>query len=177
MKRELLIHFIFWVSIFILITLFKHYFNFGYWPFYVGGLLGVVLPDLDHFLYVYLIRPDDLSSQRINYMVNKKEILKGIEYLYDTRIERRNLIFHSIFFQGIFFIVLFWVLSSSGSLLGRGLALSFMIHLCVDQLIDIKDFGSLNNWYTNLPFRLDFNQAKMYWIASSAIILLMGFLM
>ncbi len=145
--------------------------------FVLGGLIGIVLPDIDHLIYAYFIHPQDLSSQRIDYLVKNKDFKRSVELLYETRSERRGLIFHSIFFQIIFFIVLFWILSSSGSLLGRGLALSFALHLSVDQLIDLTELKSLENWFTNLPFKLDIKQSKNYLMASSAVLLLMGFVM
>lgn len=177
MKKELFIHFAFWFSFFVLVILLKRYFNWSVLLFVLGGLIGIVLPDIDHLIYAYFIHPQDLSSQRIDYLVKNKDFKRSVELLYETRSERRGLIFHSIFFQIIFFIVLFWILSSSGSLLGRGLALSFALHLSVDQLIDLTELKSLENWFTNLPFKLDIKQSKNYLMASSAVLLLMGFVM
>lgn len=137
----------------------------------------MVLPDIDHLIYVYFIKPTDLTSQRINYLVNKKSLSRSVELLYETRSERRGLIFHTIFFQAIFFVLTFWMLSSSGSYFGRGLVLSFILHLSVDQLMDLNDDKSLDNWFTNLPFKLDYKQSKKYWIISTAVILLIGGLM
>ena len=177
MKRELFIHFSFWFFLFVYIAIAKHYFALNYWQFWLGGLVGIILPDIDHLIYVYFIKPTDLTSQRINYLVNKKQLSRSVELLYETRSERKGLIFHTIFFQLIFFALTFWIFSSSGSYFGRGLTLSFIFHLSVDQLIDLNDLGSLDNWFTNLPFRLDFKQSKAYWIISSAVILLTGFVM
>ena len=177
MRKELTVHFVFWLIFFVVIILIRRYFDLSYILFVVGGLLGVVMPDLDHLIYAYFIKPEDLTSQRINYLVNKNEIKRTVELLYETRQERRELTFHSIFFQGIFFILMFWVLSSSGSLLGRGLVLSFMLHLSVDQFIDLKNMNSLSSWFKNLPFGLDFNQSKIYWMVTTSLTVLMGILM
>ena len=177
MRRELFIHFSFWFAFFVLIAIVKHYFALPYWSFWLGGLVGVVMPDLDHLIYVYFIKPTDLSSQRINYLVNKKVLLRSVELMYETRTERRGLIFHTIFFQLIFFILTFWMLSSSGSYFGKGLVLSFILHLSIDQLIDLNDLKNLENWFTNLPFKLDLKQSKNYWMISTAIIVLMGVFM
>lgn len=177
MKRELFIHFSFWLFFFVIVAVVKQYFALNYWLFWLGGLLGVILPDIDHLIYVYFIKPTDLSSQRINYLVNKKELSRSVELMYETRSERRGLIFHTIFFQLIFFVLTFWILSSSGSYFGRGLVLSFILHLSVDQLIDLNDLKSLENWFTHLPFRFDFKQSKNYWIISTVVILLFGALM
>ncbi len=177
MRRELFIHFSFWFFFFVLIAVIKSYFALPYWSFWLGGLVGIVMPDLDHLIYVYFIKPTDLSSQRINYLVNKKELLRSVEIMYESRSERRGLIFHTIFFQLIFFVLTFWMLSSSGSYVGKGLVLSFILHLSVDQLIDLNDLKNLENWFTNLPFKLDLKQSKNYWMISTTVILLFGVLM
>lgn len=176
MKRELFIHFSFWFSFFVLITLFNKFFNLMYWPFWLGGLVGVFLPDIDHLIYAYLTKPQDLSSQRIDYQLQNKNLKRTIELLYETRSERRDLIFHSIFFQVIFFVLTFWMVSSSGSLFGQGLVLSFALHLSIDQLIDLKESGNLENWFANLPFKMDAEKSKYYWMATTILTLLMGLL-
>ena len=176
MRRELFLHFSFWFAFFVFITLVRQYFNLGYWPFWLGGILGIFLPDLDHLIYVYFIQPQELTSQRVDYLVNKKDIKRSIELLYETRSERRGLIFHTIFFQIIFLVLTFWMVSSSGSLFGKGLVLSYALHLSVDQAVDLTDMGNFNNWFKNLPFSLDLQQSKIYWLVALVLVLFIGFL-
>ncbi|NMD00074.1 MAG: hypothetical protein GYA62_10180 [Bacteroidales bacterium] len=177
MRKDIFIHFSFWFAFFVAIAVFRVYFTITYLPFWLGGLLGLVLPDIDHFIYIYFVKHSDLSSQRVNYLMNKKSIFRSVQLLYETRDERKELIFHSIFFQAIFFALTFWIVSSSGSIFGRGLALSFIFHLSIDQLIDFNEVGNLNNWYTNLPFKFDYPQSKTFWMISVGLILLMGIVM
>lgn len=157
--------------------LFKHYFAWSYWPFVLGGLVGVFLPDIDHILYVWFVKPTDLSSQRVNYLVNKSELWRSIQLLYETRSERRGLIFHTVFFQVIFLILTFWMMSSSGSLFGKGLVLSFALHLSVDQIVDLTETSSFDNWQRDLPFKLDLDKAKIYWLVVLLLVGIFGFLM
>jgi len=175
MKRELFLHFSFWFAFFLFITLIRQYFNLGYWPFWVGGILGVFLPDIDHIIYVYFVQPQELTSQRVGYLVDKKEIKRSVELLYETRSERRGLIFHTILFQVIFLVLTFWMMSSSGSLFGQGLVLSFALHLSVDQIVDLTEMGNLSNWFKNLPFSFNEQQSRIYWLTSTVLILLFGF--
>ncbi|HTK03483.1 MAG TPA: hypothetical protein VL401_01815 [Alphaproteobacteria bacterium] len=132
-KRELFIHFAFWFSFFVFVTLFKNYFIFDYWPFWIGGILGIFLPYLDRFL------------------------------------KTEELIFHTIFFQIIFLVLTFWILTSSGSLFGKGLVLSFALHLSVDQLAGLQEEKNLGN--------LNINQSKTYWMVTTIIVLVFGFLL
>ena len=176
-KKELFIHFAFLISFFILISLFRGYFSLLYWPFWLGGILGTLMPDLDHFLYVYFLRPQELTSQRVNYMLGKGEILKTLDLLAETRYERTKLIFHTIFFQIIFLVLSFLVISSSGSIFGRGLVLAFLLHLSIDQIIDLRETGGFSNWLKDVPFTLDRTRTIYYVVATFLVILLFGFLL
>ncbi len=177
MRRELFIHFAFWFSFFVFITLTRHYFSLSYWPFWLGGIAGIILPDIDHLIYVYFVKPQDLTSQRVGYLVNKKEIGRGVELLYETRNERKELIFHSVFFQVIFLVLTFWMISSSTSFFGRGLVLSFALHLSVDQTIDLTELKSFDNWLKNSPVYLNFRNAKIYTLATVLLVCMFGFLL
>jgi len=175
MRRELFIHYSFWISFFIFISLIKNYFRLDAWPFWLGGIFGTILPDLDHIIYFYFISPTDLTSQRFSFLYNRHEFKRMAQLLYETRTERKGLIFHTIFFQVIFLILTFWMLSSSGSLFGRGMVLAFALHLSVDQLIDLTDLKNFNNWMRYLPMNFDFPKARLYWLGSTLLLMLFGF--
>lgn len=164
MKREVFIHFSFWFSIFVLISIIKQNLILTYWPFWVGGVVGTILPDVDHLLYIYLIKPYELTSQRFGQLIKEKDLARSIQLLYETRTERKNLIFHSQFFQLIFLVVTFWIMSSSGSLFGKGLALAFALHLSVDKMIDLYDLNQFNN-----------KNEKIYWFMGMVLTILVGF--
>ena len=177
MRRELFIHFSFWFSFFVVISVVKHFFSLDYWPFWLGGLAGVFMPDLDHLIYVFFLGPQELTSQRVNFLWGRKEYKRLIELLYETRSERRGLIFHTIFFQIIFLVLTFWLMSSSASLFGKGLVLSFALHLSLYQLADLIEMKSLTNWTKFLPISLDFAKSKIYWSVSTLLVVAMGLLM
>ena len=176
MRRELFIHFAFWFSFFVLISLFKHFFSLSYWPFWLGGAIGVLMPDLDHLIYVFFTGPQELTTQRVGFLWDRREYKRLIELLYETRSERRGLIFHTIFFQLIFFVLTFWLMSSSASLIGRGLVLSFALHLSIDQLVDLIEMKNLNNWLKFLPINLDLTKSKIYWSVGTLLVIVMGLL-
>lgn len=175
MRREFFLHFAFWFSFFVFITLIRQYFDLGYWLFWAGGLLGIFLPDLDHLIYAYFVKPQELTSQRVGYLINKNDIKRTVELLYETRSERKGLIFHTIFFQIIFLILTFWMMSSSGSLFGKGLVLSFALHLSVDQIVDLTETQSFDNWQRDLPFKFNLDKAKIYWLVVLLFVGVFGF--
>jgi len=177
MRRELFIHLAYSFSFFVFISLFRHFLTINYWPFWLGGLVGVFLPDIDHLIYVFFLSPQELTSQRINFLLGKGEVKRMVELFYETRTERRGLIFHTFFFQIIFLILTFWLISSSASLFGRGLVLSFALHLSVDQITDLLDMKSLDNWAKFLPIKFDYRTAGIYSVAGILLVCFMGFLM
>lgn len=179
MRREIFIHFAFLFSFFVFVSLVKRWFALSYWPFWVGGILGTLLPDLDHVIYALYLRPNELNSQRVGYMLKKREIWETIKFLAETRYERTKLIFHTATFQIIFLILTFWVITSSGSPFGRGLVLAFALHLAIDQIVDINETGALTNWFRNFPLwsPKDKREAKIWWGAGLLVILLFGFLL
>ncbi|MFI5241188.1 MAG: hypothetical protein ACHQUA_02010, partial [Microgenomates group bacterium] len=97
MKRELILHLSVFFAFFALATLLRQFFSLSYWPFWLGGIVGTFLPDIDHFIYVFFIQPQDLTSQRVNFLLNKQELRRVITLLYETRGERTGLVFHTIF--------------------------------------------------------------------------------
>lgn len=177
MRREVFVHFAFWFSLFVLISVFRNYLSLIYWPFWVGGIIGTVLPDIDHLVYIFFLSPQELTSQRVGFLLKNKEVLRIASLLFETRGERKNLVFHTFFFQIIFFILTFFIMTSSISLLVRGIVLSFCIHLLVDQLTDIFELKNLANWGEPFSFRLSYRGSILYLSASFLAFSIMGFLM
>ncbi len=148
MRKELALHLVSTLILLVLIILIKGWFNLSYWPLVVGGLVGTFLPDVDHLIYVYFFKPEELTSQRVNYLIDKKDIGKSVSLLYETRSERKNLIFHSFYFQLLFWVLTFLVVSSSGSVFGRGVVTTFSLHLIIDQILDLRQSGNIDNWFS-----------------------------
>ena len=172
-KKEALIHFGAALFFLLIVSLFKKYFAISYFGFWLGGALGTLAPDIDHLLYIYLLKPQEVTSQRVNYMMQKGEILKTFQLMISTRSERKDLVFHNLLVQSAFLVLVFWVLSSSGSLLGRGFVLAFALHLSVDQIVDFLQMDNINNWTKKLPIELTREQAAL--VAISFLVVLSFF--
>lgn len=177
MKKELFIHFAYWFGFAVLVALIKGYINLPAWSYWLGGIVGTVLPDIDHILYFYFINPNELTSQRFDFYAHRSQYKRMLELLYETRTERKGLIFHTILFQLIFLILTFWMLSSSGSYFGRGLVLAFALHLSIDQLVDLNEIGNLKNWNKYLPLSLDEDKERLYFLGAALILLIFGLLL
>ncbi len=177
MKREIALHFLFAILLFVLISFFRGYLSILYWPLWVGVIIGTILPDVDHLIYVYYLRPYELTSQRVMYETQKGNLWGSLNLLAVTRSERTNLILHTVLFQVVFVVLGFLVMTSSTSLLGRGIVVAFLLHLFVDQIVDLRQVGNLIHWFKNIPIRLDNSQINIYLILNFIAILAFGFLM
>lgn len=177
MKKEIIIHYSFLISLFVFISLAKDWMGLSYWPFWVGGIVGNLLPDLDHFIYVYFLKPHELTSQRVGYMMEKRNFSRSFRLLIETRSERTKLIFHSGPFQLIFVVLAFFVITSSGSLFSRGVVLAFFLHLLVDQAVDLVETGNMNNWTGGYEIEISKNQTKIYWLIMFLVLLLLSFVL
>lgn len=138
MKRVFFIHFSFLVSFFILLSLINSWLSLSYWPLWLGALAGSILPELDSLIYVLFINPQELTSQRVIYFLKKGSFLNAVRLLVETRAERGNLVFHSLSFIFVSFLLLFWLVTSSGSLFGKGIVFAMVMHLLVNELIRRK---------------------------------------
>ena len=176
MKKEIFIHFAFLFSFLVFVSLVRGYLSFSFWPLWVGGIVGTILPDVDHFIYILFLKPYELTSQRANAMLKKRSIMQTLEFLAETRYERTKIIFHTASFQLVFVILAFWVLTSSGSIFGRGLVSAFLLHLLVDQAVDFNEMGNLSNWFKNFPASIG-GREKLYWVGNVLLLLIFSFLL
>lgn len=176
MRREIFVHLSFFVSLFIFISILRGWFEPGFLAFWLGGIVGTLLPDLDHLVYAY-VRGNELTSLRVSSLFERRRVLEAFSLLADTRGERKNLIFHNLSFQVVFFVLAFWVLTSSGNLFGRGLVLGFLVHLVVDQLVDLLETGSLDNWLVQSPIQIERDKHLLLWIGSFLLVVFFGFVL
>ncbi|MFZ5932717.1 MAG: hypothetical protein ACOYT7_01410 [Patescibacteria group bacterium] len=177
MKKEIFVHLAFLFSLLVFVSILRGYLSFSSWALWLGGLIGTILPDIDHLLYVFFLKPQELTSQRVSYMIAKRNFWGSMNLLAETRAERTKLIFHTATFQLIFVVLAFFVLTSSGSLLGRGMVLAFFLHLIVDQAVDFTDMGSLANWFKNFPLVITVRMQRIYWWTLVILLLIFSFLM
>jgi len=138
--------------------------NINLFIFFLGGVafaLGLLISREDSLA---------INNNKYNYFIEMEKPLK-----LETKGERKELIFHTAYFQIIFLTFSIFVITSSGSLLGMGLVLAFMLHLLIDQIIDLMENNSLDSWFTKFPFSLDAKQKRYFVFANGVILLVLGF--
>ncbi len=106
---------------------------------WLGGLLGTFLLDIDHLLYSLVVYPHHLTSMRVRHLLEQRRLREAFVLLGNTREERIRLNFHNALFQSIFYLICFFVLTSTGSLFGAGLILAMALHLLKDELWNLLE--------------------------------------
>lgn len=89
---------------------------------------------MDSLVYVFFVNPQELTSQRVIYFLKRRNFLSAVKLLVETRFERGSLVFHSNTFLITALILGIWLMTSSASYLGKGIALGIIVHLVVDRL-------------------------------------------
>jgi hypothetical protein len=172
MKKDLATHLTFMVALFAVATLLNKLFTLSSAvPFWIGGVLGTLLPDIDHLLYVYLLHPSDAVSTQISGLIQNKQYVKTWDTLVATRFQRTDLLFHTASFQLIFLVFAFLIITSSGSFLGSGIVLAFALHLVIDEAVDLMENKNIDAWFVKFPLKLD-SQQKKWFLAVNAIAVL-----
>lgn len=175
-SKNITSHLVFALIYFVLLTLLKGWLDLLYIPFWIGALVGTFLPDVDHLIYVYFLRPHELASQRVIHSIQDNHNIKQtLSVLNSTAGERTKLIFHTALFQIVFLFFTFFVVSSSSNLFGRGLVLAFSLHLLADEFVDVFKTGNLSVWFKGLAVNLDQKQTVFYWSAILLMLVYFGF--
>jgi hypothetical protein len=86
-------------------------------------------------------------------------------------------IFHTAHFQLIFLLLTLLVVTSSGSLFGRGLVLAFSLNLLATQLRDFLNDKSINSWFEKLGVELDRKKQVWYLGVNGLLLLVIGLLL
>lgn len=131
----------------VLVSLVHWQLKFSLFFFWLGVFLGYCLFFADQLVYCYFQAPHELGSQRVKRFFSQKQYQEGFFGLFRNQEERGKLIFHSVFFQVILLVVSLFVLTSSASLLGKGLVLGLLFHSLFDQLESFRERGQINNWF------------------------------
>lgn len=177
MKKSFKTHILVLFVYFLLIVLVQRWFELRYLYFIFGGVLGALLPYSDYLVYVFFLRPqEEISMQAFN-LLNNRQVIKAFSLLIENTEKRTAQVLHTAHFNVIFLILTFLVMTSSGSLFGRGLVLSFSLHLLVDQLIDYRNFGNLDVWFEKTGIVLEKQFQNLYLLINSLVLLAFGIFM
>ena len=177
MSKESFNKFIGIIIILIVLTIIKRWFTYSYVFVWLGAILGYYLPFIDHLFYAYVLRPNSEISGNIRSLVSIKKIKKLIAYVNETKDQRDKLIIHTAYFQVVFSLLTFFILSSSGSLFGRGLVYGFCLKLLVEELYEYFNKKDLGRWFSEMNIKPDTHAIKVYLYANGLVLLIFSLML
>ena len=116
----------------------------------IGWLMGYFASELDQIFYATVCNPHELSCQRVQSEIAKRDWKNAWRMLQDSKSERTKLPIHNIVTGLVLGVLGVWLVTSSLSLLASGLVIS----------LGAKLF---------LEFTLDKNQIDWYWLMSKPL--------
>lgn len=117
---------------------------FGWW---IGGIFGFFLIDIDHLLDVFFLHPDKDENIKVKQALQKRNWAQVWQLLISTAPQRTHLILHSIIFESIIAVLAIYVATSSGGLFPKAVVLSFWLRILSEQVREYMDTGKMNSWF------------------------------
>lgn len=149
-RKELVSHLLVTLIWLVLVTFLRWQWGWYLVWLWLGGAAGTFLLDLDHLFYTLFLYPQEATSLKVKQLLSQKQLKEAFILLVQTHDERARLSFHNAFFQVIFMVFCFWVVTSSASWFGRGLVMAMALHLLKDELE--LYFAGKQKWLRQLLF-------------------------
>ncbi len=108
-----------------------------------GWIIGYALVEADHWFYVVVCNPQELTCQRIRSEVAQKNWRNAWGLLQETAASRNRLPIHNILTAFIVTVMAIWLVSSQGNLLAAGVVTGLAIRLFTEFLSDTN----YSRWY------------------------------
>lgn len=180
LKREIASHLLVTLVWLALITVLRWTWHWDLILLWLGGLVGTFLIEADHFFYLLLINPHELTSLRVKRLFGQRRIKNALVLIADTAEERTKLAFHNVLFQLILYILCFFVLTSTGNLFVRGLVMGMALHLLKDEFGELLAGREeiLRRWlFWPVKVEVSFQNQKIFLALMALIFLGLNFLL
>lgn len=164
----------------LIIVLFKWNWHWSLILFFLGGFLGVFLIEIDHFLYVLLSNPHELTGQRVKRLLEQKNFKQVIPLVFDTCEERKRLAFHNALFQVVLLGLCFFTITSTGNMFGYSLLMVMFLMILKAEITDwLKDKEENLNYWLFWPIKqeISLQQQRLFIIIMVLFFLLLSFLL
>lgn len=173
-KQEWLVKISLLLALLASISLYRGLLDLSILPLWIGGILGLLMPDLDKLYYTYVVNPKTKNNlSKDQFLANRDEFENKVYD--DAKNSSLVTLFHTANFQ-LFFVVLgFFVVSSTASMLGKGVVVGFLLHLLVEQVMTYLRSKNIDAWFRNFVVGLDANQKRVYLVANGLAILFFAF--
>jgi len=146
-KGEFLYEFLSHLGVTVGYLLFVSFFLSGFSiPFWLGGLLGMNLLDIDHLLHVFTHLEEE-SCQKFIRLWREKRYKEAFFHTIGSHKQfNRKILHNAIFAAALATFAVFWGLISHSISFQTGLILSMLLHLLKDIIDDLKNTEHLKGW-------------------------------
>lgn len=148
------------------VILLKQWFNIGGVLFAIGAVVGLFLPYLDFVAYLYFLEPTSALSIETKKILKSRNFFSITNELYLNPAVRSKLVFHTGYFYILILILTIFVVTSSASLFGRGMILSFTLSLLFSQVFDFVKTDDLKDWYPTFANSFDKERKLWYFVVN-----------
>jgi len=162
MKKEILKRFIPTIIFLAILSLLHWQEKWQLIGLWAGGFIGAFLLDLDHLIYCFFQNPHEFTPQRLRRYLQQGQYKYSLALLFETQKERERLIFHSLLFQVVLLVAVFFVLTSSAGLLGKGLVLVLFLQSLISQFNEFLKTGKMDSWFWQVKISLPSNFQALY---------------
>lgn len=138
----------------------------------LGATLGYFIPDTEALINAFYTEPNHHVSTMLRsyYKERKFKLLRF--YWLQNRHEYSNLIIFSAFFQLVFFVFAFYIVTSSASLFASMLVLAVLARLFYEQYKDYKK-GQLDKWF----WAINVNLTKRFYAVYFSLLFIVYFVL
>lgn len=98
-------------------------------------------------------------------------LLLDFDSFFYLRLQLRKPVLHSVLVQIILLIACFFVLTSSSSLLGKGLVLGLFLHTLIDQGLAFRREGRIDSWFWQFKVIPNTGFQKLYFFVLAVLFL------
>jgi hypothetical protein len=95
--------------------------------------LGTIVLDFDQFFFIWTY-PQEGSSMMVVNLWKQRRYKEALFLTAETARYRTKLMFHNSLMQGVMVVLAFWVITSSTSMMAKGLVLGMLLHLLKDEV-------------------------------------------
>lgn len=132
---------------------------------WIGLFLGNFLYHLDHLIYCLIQAPYEFTAQRIKRMIEQKQYRQSLDLLMGSEGERKKTIFHSVVFQVGLVVACFLILTSSSSLLGKGMVMGLLLHSLVEQGSALVKRETIDDWFWQIKAQIPQTTQAIYFFS------------
>ena len=134
----------------------------GWW---IGGLVGFHLLDVDHLLDVWFLHPEKEESQRVKEALKTKSWKTVWRVLMKTAPQRNRLVLHSVIFEAVVMGLVIYVVTSKGGLFAAGMVLCFWLRMLYEQVAEFMRTGKMDKWFWQIKDSVPSNLQAAFLVA------------